>query len=186
MRFWSWLSSIFGKKNEERNSITIQSVCIDQPFELENNHGKMFFFLKDAKVDVVGTRRFPSEKKEREFILHVTFKKDFQTDGASAPDIFSCVVPHYKEGNDLYNAAPFIHDGLYAWGGVVNGIDKKLSREECDDILREIWKKAGMGRKIRGCADLGVEAFAGSEDHWGEMSDNLMCRHLFVTKWEYR
>ena len=185
MGIWSFLSSIFGAKNEKRNSITVQSVKQDYPFELEDNK-KMFWFTKDCKIDVIGTRRFPSEGKERQFILHVTFKKGFMTDGASAPDIFGCVVPHYKEGNDLYNAAPFIHDGLYVWGGEVTGLDKKLNREECDDILREIWKKAGMGRKIRGCADFGIELFAGSKSHWGQQSDDLDCKHLFVTKWEYR
>ncbi|MCQ2092684.1 MAG: DUF1353 domain-containing protein [Fibrobacter sp.] len=185
MGIWSALSKLFGSKNEKRNSITVQDVEIPYPFQLDDN-GKMFWFTKDCKVNVYGTRRFPSQGVERKFVMRVTFKEKFMTDGASAPDIFGCVVPHYKEGNDLYNAAPFIHDGLYVHGGEVFGLDKKLSREECDDILREIWKKAGMGRKIRGCADFGIELFAGSSKHWGKSSDDLDCGYLFVAKWEYR
>lgn len=185
MSIWSALAKIFGAKDAKRNSIKIKSVHIDFPFELEAIGG-IYTFKLDRKVDIIGTRRFPSENKEREFILHVTFKRGFKTDGASAPDIFTCLVPHFQEKNDLYNSAPFVHDGLYVWGGKVTGLDKKLSREECDDFLREIWGIAGMSRPIRGIADKGIEFVAGSKDHWGEQSDTLDCKYQFVTKWEYR
>lgn len=184
MGLWSALSKLFGSKNEERNSITVQTVDIPYPYQLDDN-GKMYWFTKDCKVNIFGTRRFPSKGIERKFVLRVTFKNQFMTDGASAPDFCSCVVPHYKDGDDIYNTAPFVHDGLYVWGGEVQGLDGKLSREECDDILREVWRKSGMGRKIRGTADYLIEKFAGSKSHWGQQSDDLDCKHLFVAKWEY-
>jgi len=186
MGIWSFFSRKFNKKDAKRNSITVKAVYQDYPFDLDNNNGKIFTFNRGCPLDVVGVRHFPAEGIEREFMMSVMFKKGFQTDGASAPDIFKCVVPHYKDGNDLYNAAPFIHDGLYVWGGEVQGLDENLSREECDDFLREIWGLAGMKREIRGIADKGIEFVAGSEDHWGPNSDDLQCKHLFVAKWQYR
>jgi hypothetical protein len=66
--------------------------------------------------------------------------------------------------------------------GVVDGAD--LTREECDDILRGIWRIAGMCRLVAGAADFGIHVFAGSNDHWGNDSNN--CKHLFKAKFEYR
>jgi hypothetical protein len=60
----------------------------------------------------------------------------------------------------------------------------KLSREECDDILRGIWRIAGMNRLVAGASDLGIQVFAGSSEHWG--NDGNDCRHLFEAKFEYR
>lgn len=104
------------------------------------------------------------------------------SDGASAPAFAKRFVPDIKKGDDVYNAAPFIHDGLYMLAGQTDGC--KLSREECDDILRCIWRIAGMSRLVAGAADLGIQVFAGSSDHWGNDSNN--CKHLFEAKFEYR
>ena len=53
--------------------------------------------------------------------------------GASAPLFAQKFLPDVKVGDDVYNAAPFIHDGLYMWKGRIDGI--RLKREECDDSL---------------------------------------------------
>ena len=104
------------------------------------------------------------------------------SDGASAPSFAQWLVPDIKKGNDVYNSAPFIHDGLYMYKGTINGAD--LTREECDDILRGIWRISGMDRVVAGAADLGIKAFAGSSSHWG--NDSNSCKHLFIAKFEYR
>ena len=60
------------------------------------------------------------------------------SDGASAPEYAKSFVSDVKKGDDVYNSAPFIHDGLYMHKGTIDGAD--LTREECDDVLRGIWR----------------------------------------------
>lgn len=178
----SFFSSLFGGKSKkaDKNSITVDSVSQDYPLEFDGN--KTYWFTKDCIVYVKGSRYTKSDKTTRKFLMTCTFKKGFMTDGASAPDIFGCVVPHIKEGNDTYNAAPFIHDGLYILRGEIDGAN--LNREECDDILRGIWRCANMSRVIAGIADVGIHLVAGSSKHWGD--DALDCKHLFKAKFKYQ
>jgi len=165
----------------DRNSITVNDVTIDFPLVFDGN-SKMYFFKLDRYVYVKGTRYTKTDGKTRDFLLTCLFKKGFMSDGASAPTFAQFIVPDIKKGNDVYNSAPFIHDGLYMYKGDINGAD--LTREECDDILRGIWRISGMDRVVAGAADLGIKVFAGSSSHWGNDSNN--CKHLFVAKFEYR
>ena len=165
----------------DRNSITVNDVTIDFPLVFDGN-SKMYFFKLDRYVYVKGTRYTKADGKTRDFLLTCLFKKGFMSDGASAPTFAQFIVPDIKKGNDVYNSAPFIHDGLYMYKGDINGAD--LTREECDDILRGIWRISGMDRVVAGAADLGIKVFAGSSSHWGNDSNN--CKHLFVAKFEYR
>ena len=166
---------------KDRNSITVNDITIDFPLEFEGN-GKMYFFKLDRYVYVKGTRFTKADGKIRDFLLTCLFKRGFMSDGASAPTFAQIFVPDIKKGNDVYNSAPFIHDGLYMYSGTIDGAD--LTREECDDILRGIWTISGMDRVIAGAADLGIKVFAGSSEHWGNDSNN--CKHLFKAKLEYR
>jgi hypothetical protein len=166
---------------KERNSITVDDVTIDFPLVFDGN-GKMYFFKLDRYVYVKGTRYTKADGKTRDFLMTCLFKRGFMSDGASAPSFAQFVVPDIKAGNDVYNSAPFIHDGLYMCKGTIEGAD--LTREECDDVLRGIWRIAGMSRLVAGAADLGIHVFAGSSDHWGNDSNN--CKHLFKAKFEYR
>ena len=177
------IDKMTSRKNfqQDRNSITVESIEIDFPLVFDGN-GKMYFFKLDRYVYVKGTRYIRAEGKSRNFLLTCLFKRGFMSDGASAPSFAQFVVPDIKKGNDVYNSAPFIHDGLYMCRGVIEGAD--LTREECDDVLRGIWRIAGMSRLVAGAADLGIHIFAGSSDHWGNDSNN--CKHLFKAKFEYR
>ena len=142
---------------KQRNSITVDDVTIDFPLMFDGN-GKMYFFKLDRYVYVKGTRYTKADGKTRDFLLTCLFKKGFMSDGASTPTFAQFIVPDIKKGNDVYNSAPFIHDGLYMCKGVVDGAD--LTREECDDILRGIWRIAGMCRLVAGAADFGIHVFA--------------------------
>ena len=169
------IDKMTSRKNfqQDRNSITVESIEIDFPLVFDGN-GKMYFFKL--------SRYTKADKKFRDFMLTFRFRRGFMSDGASAPAFAKRFVPDIKKGDDVYNAAPFIHDGLYMLAGQTDGC--KLSREECDDILRCIWRIAGMSRLVAGAADLGIQVFAGSSDHWGNDSNN--CKHLFEAKFEYR
>lgn len=181
MGLLNFLKKLFTSScKKDKNSITVNAVEMDYPLSFEGN--KVYYFTKDCYVYVKGTRHTASDGKDRAFMMTCLFKRGFMTDGASAPKIVEKWVPNIKNGDDVYNSAPFIHDGLYAHKGVINGAE--LTREECDDVLRGIWRIAGMKRSIAGLADMGIEAFAGSSEHWG--NDSLDCKHLFKAKWEYR
>lgn len=178
-----FIDKVTSRKNfqQDRDSIVVDAIEIDFPLEFDGN-GKMYFFKLDRYVYVKGSRYTKSDKKVRDFMLTCRFRRGFMSDGASAPDFAKKFVPDIKKGDDVYNAAPFIHDALYMLKGEVNGA--KLSREECDDILRGIWRIAGMTRLVAGAADLGIQVFAGSSDHWG--NDGNDCKHLFEATFEYR
>lgn len=160
----------FGKhsKRNGKNSITVKSVEFSSPFCFEGD--KTFTFTKDSRVVVKGTRFLESDGKEHKFVMTCDFKSGFVTDGASTPWLFQGKVPSFKDGDDLYNSAPFIHDGLYMLKGDVGGVES-LVREECDDILRGIWRLAGMDRGTAALADEGIRTFAGGDNHWGNDSD---------------
>lgn len=166
--------------NKDRNSIIVKAVEMDRPLVFEGKG--VFHFTRDCYVYVKGSRYIKSEDKERNFMMTCLFKRGFLTDGASAPAFAKAFIPSIKKGDDVYNSAPFIHDGLYMYKGNIDGAN--LSREECDDILRCIFRISGISRFIAGAADVGTHLFAGSSEHWGDDYNN--CRHLFNAKFEYR
>ena len=127
--------------------------------------------------------------KDRKATLDAIFKPGFVTDGASVPESFRNILPAYIAKDDeiahKYNAAAFIHDGLYACEGVIeernipsseeNKNWHTLTRSECDDILRGTWRSSGFveHRFVASIADLAVGIAAGGPDHWGHRDENM-------------
>ena len=105
-----------------------------------------------------------------DFVLTVVFRirPGFKTDGASIPRMFRWFLPSWSETDLLYNLGSTIHDALYIHKGF--GL---FSREECDDILRGIWRESGIGRFKAGVADKCVEWFAGGSKHFGNDGYNV-------------
>ena len=143
---------------------------------------KPFKFLSYAGILIWLTRTYTDGKKERA-LLEITLYPGYMTDGASTFFPISLLVPQWKENDDYYNAAPVAHDVLYLLGGIIEGEHEpiSLSREEVDDILRGIWRCWGMSRFVAGCADKGVEIFAGGKDHWG--NDGYGVRQYASATW---
>lgn len=169
-------------KKKDTDSITVNGVYVDDGFSFEKaQNGNYYLFVKDCSVRLLGNRHFASDSSNRNFEMVCKFKKGFKSDGASAPLFAQKFLPDVKVGDDVYNAAPFIHDGLYMWKGCIDGV--RLKREECDDILRGTWRCSGVGRIVAGIADIGIQFFAGSEIHWGD--DSLNCRHCFEISMRY-
>jgi hypothetical protein len=50
--------------------------------------------------------------------------------------------------------------------------------EECDDFFPGLLRESGIGRFKAGCADKGVEWFAGGDAHWGadQYKVSTLCR----------
>lgn len=119
----------------------------------------------DVKIVI----RYIRDNKTQE-TLTLDLKKEFETDGASRPDIVACIIDRWRDGNDLYNVGPVVHDALYAVKGKVND-NESFTREEVDDFLRCIWRMAGVSRLRAGLADLFIGWFGGGSKHWG--NDNL-------------
>lgn len=164
---------LLGKNSARKgkNCIVVDSVKNYSPFCFKGEGP--YTFTKDCRVVVKGVRFLESDGKEHPFVLTCDFKSGFVTDGASVPLVFRGLVPCIKKDDDLYNAAPFIHDGLYMLKGAIGG-EEELVREECDDILRGIWRLAGMERWLAAFVDEGVHVFAGGKSHWGNDSDDNM------------
>lgn len=141
-----------------------------------------FEFLNSAIILVWLTRTY-SDGRVESALLKVCLSAGCKTDGASTFWPISKLVPQWRHGDDEYNAGPVAHDVLYLLEGIVEGEFEpvKLSREEVDDILRGIWRCWGMSRFIAGCADKGIELFAGGKNHWG--NDNFGVRQFVSAKW---
>lgn len=172
------IRKLCGKK--DKNSITVDRVFVDS-LNFEGN-GNMYFIRGINYVHIFGSRYTKNDGKTRHFEMTCIFRNGFMSDGASAPELAKEFVPDIKLGDNIYNAAPFVHDGLYIHKGNINGAN--LTREECDDILRGIWRIAGMTRPIAGLADFGIYLFAGSEKHWG--NDDNCCKQCFEASLEYK
>lgn len=145
--------------------------------------GRPFEFLSYARILVWLERTYKDGRVERA-LLEVELLPGYKTDGASTFWPISKLVPQWRQGDDEYNAGPVAHDVLYLLKGVVEGEFEpvKLSREEADDILRGMWRCWGMSRFVAGCADKGIEIFAGGKNHWG--NDGYNVRRYVSAKWE--
>ena len=163
-----------------RTKCTVTKVACTPFFTTEK---RPFEFLSYAQILLWVTRTYTDGKIEK-WLLDITLSPKFKTDGASTFWPISKLVPQWRPGDDHYNAAPVAHDVLYLLGGVVEGEHEpvKLSREEVDDILRGVWRCWGMSRFLAGCADKGVELFAGGKNHWG--NDSYKVRKYVSAKWE--
>lgn len=97
--------------------------------------------------------------------LIFNIRSGFKCDGASIPLAFRWFLPSWDKKNHIYNIGSAIHDGLYIHKGFM-----LFTREECDDILRGIWRESGISRFKAGVADKAVQLFAGGKKHWGNDS----------------
>lgn len=108
--------------------------------------------------------------------LIFNIKSGFKCDGASIPLAFRWFLPSWDKKNHIYNLGSAIHDGLYIHKGFM-----MFTREECDDILRGIWRESGISRFKAGVADKVVQLFAGGKKHWG--NDSYGVRDLVSVYW---
>lgn len=158
----------------KRNELHVKAVTILSPL---NEQVPRPYTVPRGSFYVDAERDYhDGEPPER---IRLTFVYDgVKTDGASTFWPISLLVPQWRPGDDKYNAAPLAHDLLYVKKGKVTclGPDDgnchtartiQLTREECDDVLRGMWRVWGMGRGLAGAADLAIQAFAGGESHWG-------------------
>lgn len=175
--------------NEARDSITVKKVNTKKGFDFDAVKPGEIIKLKEDADFTLEVIRFTSKskgqkKKDYKAKIQVHFSKGFCTDGATTAKIplINKKLPPYKKDDDEYNAAPFIHDGLYMKTGKIDGAT--LSKEECDDILRGIWRESKeVDRWLAGAADKAVEYFAGSDAHW-KYDESKNCK-LFSAKLTY-
>jgi len=165
-----------------RNRITVDS------FSASNFHtteSRPYLFVAPATVWIHFTRRMADGSSLRG-VISICLLDGFETDGASTKWPATLLVPNWREGDDRYNACPTAHDVLYIMEGLVPGLTGgtpplELSREECDDILRGMWRCWGMSRALAGVADKGIEIFAGGKSHWG--NDGFCVKSRAVVRW---
>ena len=165
-----------------RNRITVDS------FSASNFHtteSRPYLFTAPSTVWIHFTRTMTTGRKYRG-VISICLLDGYVTDGASTKWPVSLLVPNWRHGDDRYNAAPTAHDVLYSVRGLIPGLVRDtpvldLSREECDDIIRGMWRCWGMSRFLAGCADKGLECFAGGNQHWG--NDGYNVRDRAVVRW---
>lgn len=176
----------------KRNEIHVKGVTMLSPL---NEQGSRPYTIPRGSFYVDAERDYhDGEPPER---IRLTFAYDgVKTDGASTFWPVSLLVPQWRPGDDKYNAAPLAHDLLYVNKGVVYDFGPdggncrpvrtiQLSREECDDVLRGMWRLWGMSRFLAGAADKAIEWFAGCPCHWGNDGYKIRDRftiHLEVLK----
>ncbi len=89
----------------------------------------------------------------------------FETDWASVPPMCRA----YLDDDDPRILVPsLIHDWLYAASGEVTLLAQKLTREECDDVLRRLMIHCGSSRARALTVYLAVRI--GGASHWGTAS----------------
>ena len=166
----------------KRNRITVDSFSASQ---FRTTESGPYLFTDPATIWIRFTRTLATGRKYRG-VISICLLDGYMTDGASTKWPISLLVPNWRRGDDRYNAAPTAHDVLYGLQGVIRGLTKttpdiELSREECDDVIRGMWRCWGMGRFLAGCADKGLELCAGGSQHWGNDSYNV--RDRAVVRW---
>lgn len=162
-----------------RNDIHVQGVTILSPL---HEQGPRPYTIPRGAFYIDAERDYhDGEPPER---IRLTFEYDgVKTDGASTFWPVSLLVPQWRPGDDKYNAAPLAHDLLYIKAGRIEGAT--LTREECDDVIRGMWRCWGMSRGLAGAADKAIELVAGGKSHWGNDGYNIADKftiHLEVLK----
>lgn len=84
------------------------------------------------------------------YILDITVKAGFETDGGSIPLAFQNII----HPNGIYLLSFLVHDVLYA--------GELLNRSQCDWIMLEMLKHQGMDWFLRNSAYLAVRCFGGT------------------------
>lgn len=98
--------------------------------------------------------------------------------GASNP-IGKPIKNYY--GDSKKDAPALGHDILYAFGGEVDNLGRRLTAGECDDYLRGAMREAGFSRSDAGIVDFFVRLFAHFR-HFGKKYDKeLMHMYSRVT-----
>jgi len=145
-------------------SVTVKSISYSTIPEITNDYPHTFGNDVDVNVNIVKNNVLVRFK--------FTIRKGFKCDGASVPWMFRWFLPSWDNSNVIYNLGAVIHDGLYLHRGF-----NLFAREECDDILRGIWRESGIGRIKAGVADKCIELFAGCSKHFG--NDGFGVGNLF-------
>lgn len=186
----STISGLFNNSDAKNNEIKVNDVKIINHFVFDSvDEGSTIKLKENASIELKITRKANSlGKSPKKATLHIAFKKGFKTDGASVPKKFRGIMPTYIAKDDecahIYNAAAFVHDGLYAYKGVIkeymipsdeeNKPYHTLERNECDDILEGLWKKSGfVNNVVASLGKLAVFLVAGGPDHWGHEDENM-------------
>ncbi len=211
MSFWGFIksigntikSAITSLVEEKVNQIKVNKIEEVSRFVFDVNDDKEqpLITLKESaqfQLDIERYACIGKKWKWRNAKLYVKFDKGFKTNGTSAPRVFHMNFPPYIDMNEenagIYNAAAFIHDGLYACKGEIQEKDVPkeknesvrytLARRECDNLLREIWIKSkfvdSLSAKI---AEFGVNVVAKGPEHWD--NDDLHCKEHFNVTIEY-
>lgn len=197
----SALSSSVEESETRTNQIQVLDVKVDTPFDFDLvDAGDVITLKKNAKfrLDIKRFANIDSKKKWHKAQMTVNFEKGFKTNGTSSPKFVYLQLPAYIAGKDknsnVYNAAAFIHDGLYACKGIIEEEGKSnsknnkrrytLTRKECDNILSEIWLQSKfVGEVTAKIAGGGTTIFAGGPEHWD--NDEYKCKEHFSVKIKY-
>lgn len=111
--------------------------------------------------------------------LIFTFQAGCPYNGASNP--LDWPIKNYY-GESKKDACGLGHDALYAWGGLVNGLSRKLTAGECDDFLRGAMREAGFTRVEAGIVDRAVRWFA-HFFHFGPKNDREKMHEYCQITW---
>lgn len=141
-------------------SVTVKKIAYNSISYIKNNED-LYELTWPTSINILLT------KNKKDYVLNVNLSKGFKSDGASVPTIFSWFLPKWDTKNMTYNCGSMVHDCLYT----ASGCDNFFTREDVDDILRGIWRNAGISRFKAGVADVLIGWFGGGKKHWG--SDNL-------------
>lgn len=141
-------------------SLTVKKASVRGPATWFISGGREIYRLLDNPVLCMEIVR-----GKKRFQMELSFKKGFTYDGVSRPAIAKNYILKFDPDNKLYNFAAAAHDWLYAVKG--NGM---FNRSECDDVLRGIFREAGLSRFKAGLMDWCVGVFAGGRKHWGNDS----------------
>lgn len=196
----SALSSSVEESETRTFQIQVLDVKVDTPFDFDPvDAGSVITLKKDAKfrLDIKRFANIDGKKKWHKAQLTVNFGKGFQTNGTSSPKLVYLQLPPYiarqDKNSNVYNAAAFIHDGLYACKGEIveegksKGKNKwryTLTRKECDNILSEIWVQSKfVGEIAAKIIGAGTNVFASGPEHWD--NDDLHCKAHFSVKIKY-
>ncbi|MCQ2096767.1 MAG: hypothetical protein MJY87_02350 [Fibrobacter sp.] len=155
-------------------SLKVLSMQVPASFPLEGPdksclyHAKAHFgFTAICEIDgVVGKLVF-------------THLKGCPYNGASNP--IQWPIKNYY-GETKKDACGLGHDALYAWGGLVNGLSRKLTAGECDDFLRGSMREAGFTRVEAGIVDRAVRWFA-HIFHFGPKNDKEKMHEYCQITW---
>ena len=203
----SAISKHVDEAETKTNCINVKNVSIVKPFDFDvaeivtsGEIKKEITLKKDAhfQLDIERFANMNNKKKWRKAKMDVFFEAGFKTNGASAPEFFKLQLPAYIDMDDdnaqKYNAAAFIHDGLYACKGVIEeeGIpneqnDKNrytLTRMECDNILSCVWVESKFVDPVTAkIAEKAVNVAAGGPEHWD--NDDFRCKEHFSITIKY-